>query len=346
MTSPLLPNSASQPSAARKPRSRAVVWLVRVGVALLLLPLVLAILGAAYQAIASAIDQRNFPPPGQLVDMDGYRLHLYCLGEGAPTVILDSANQGTVSNWIWIQPELAKTTRVCAYDRVGQGWSDLSPEPQDTQQNAQALHTLLAKAGVPGPYVMVGHSFGGLFVRMFAELYPSEVAGMVLIEATLPDGLKTLGQPDVMPNAPNATMMDATPIISRLGILRLLDFPPTDPDLPERQRQELKAYLASPKWAEAIKQQYHLFPTLLAQVRPLYGAGSLGDMPLAVVLGGKGDGGVEAWRELFERQAALSTNGMIFDIEDATHVSLVDRQEHAEQTLKVIANVVEAARSK
>jgi pimeloyl-ACP methyl ester carboxylesterase len=302
--------------------------------------------GAIYQAVATEVDQRNYPPPGQLVDVGGYRLHLLCMGEGSPTVILDAANQGTVSNWIWLQPELAEITRVCAYDRVGMGWSDLGPEPHDTRQNAQALHTLLSNAHVPGPYVLVGHSFGGLFVRMFAETYPDEVVGVVLIEGTLPDSLKALGQPDVMPGAPDAGFMDATPFISRLGALRLLDFPPTDQDLPEMQRKELKAYLASTKWAESIKRQYHLFPTLLAQVRPLYTPGSLGDIPLAVVLGSEGDGGIEAWRELFEQQAALSTDGVIYRIEGATHISLVDRQEHADQTHTAIVNVIEAARNK
>ena len=342
-----IPSAASStPRSPDKPRPPAMTWLVRGFLTLLALPFILAIIGATYQAIANELDQRNHPPPGQLVDVGGYQMHLHCMGEGSPTVILDSANQGTVSNWIWIQPTLAETTRVCAYDRAGLGWSDLSPGPHDTRQNAQALHTLLNNANVAGPYILVGHSFGGLFVRMFAETYPEEVVGMVLIEGTLPDGLKALGQPDVMPGAPDAGFMDATPFISRLGVLRLLDFPPTDPDLPERQRKELKAYLASTKWAESIKRQYHLFPTLLAQVRPLYAPGSLGDMPLAVVLGSEGDGGIETWQQLFEQQAALSTNGVLHRIEGATHISLVDRQEHADQTRAVIEQVIEAARNK
>lgn len=338
----------AEPSPVRpstgKPRPRASIWLVRGCLTLLALPVVLAIAGATYQSISGALDQRNYPPPGTLVDVGGYRLHLLCMGEGSPTVILDAANQGTVSNWIWIQPALAETTRVCAYDRAGLGWSDLSPEPQDTPQNSEALHTLLTNAKVPGPYVLVGHSLGALYVRMYADMYPADVAGMVLIEGTLPDGLKALGLPDVMPGAPDAGFMDGTPFISRLGVLRVLDFPPTDPDLPERQRNELKAYLASTKWAEAIRRQYHLFPTLLAQVRPLYEPGSLGDIPLAVVLGSEGDGGIEVWQGLFEQQAALSSNGSIYRIEGATHISLVDRQEHADQTRIAIVDVIRAAR--
>ena len=307
--------------------------------------LVLAIAGMIYQTAATESDQRRYPPPGILVNVDGYQMHIYCMGEGSPTVILHSANMGIVSNWAWIQPEVAKTTRVCAYDRADSGWSDLSPQPNDTKQNAAALHTLLKNANIPGPYVLVGHSFGGLYVRMYVEMYPDDVVGMVFVEGTLPDGLNRLGKPDVMPNAPDAGMMDATPFISRLGILRLVGFPPTDPDLPESQRNELQAYLSSTKLAESLKRQYHLFPTLLAQVRPLYNAGSLGDIPVAVILGSEGDGGIPEWQELFDAQAALSTNHVMVTVDGANHISLVDRKEHALQTSAVVLKVIEAVRS-
>lgn len=325
--------------------NRILDFLKRAFVLVSIFVVALAIAGVIYQTAATEADQSKYPPPGVLVNVGGYKMHIYCMGEGSPTVILDSANMGTVSNWAWIQPEVAKSTRVCAYDRADSGWSDLSPQPNDTKQNAEALHTLLSNANMSGPYVLVGHSFGGLYVRMYAEMYPDEVAGMVFIEGTLPDGLKALGKPDVMPNAPNPQMMDGTPFISRLGILRLVGFPSTDPDLPEPQRSELQAYLASTKLAESLKRQYHLFPTLLAQVRPLYEAGSLGNIPVAVVLGSEGDGGIAEWQELFTQQAALSINHMMVIVDGANHVSLVDRQENALQTSAVIIKVIEAARS-
>ena len=320
-------------------------WLRRLTFGLMTLLVLLGLLGVAWQTAASKAEQKNFPPPGQLVEVGGYDLHIYCIGEGSPTVILDAANMGTVSNWAWIQPELANTTRVCAYDRADSGWSDLSPEPNDTRQNAEALHTLLNNTGATCPYVLAGHSFGGLYVRIYAEMYPNKVVGMVFIEGTLPDGLNRLGKPDVMPNAPDAQMMDATPFISRLGILRLVGFPSTDPDLPEPQRSEWQAYLSSAKLAESLKRRYHLFPTLLSQVRPLYSAGSLGDIPVAVVLGSEGDGGIAEWQELFSQQAALSTNNILVTVDGANHISLVDRQSHALQTSAVIIQVIEAVRA-
>lgn len=324
---------------------RILDFLTRAFVRMSIFIVVLAIAGVIYQTAATESDQRKYPPPGELVNVGGYKMHIYCMGEGSPIAILDSANMGTVSNWVWIQSEVAKTTRVCAYDRADSGWSDLSPQPNDAEQNSQALHTLLVNAGETGPYVLVGHSFGGLYVRMYAEMYPEDVAGMVFIEGTLPDGLKALGKPDVMPNAPDAGMMDMMPFISRLGILRLAGFPATDPDLPEPQRSELQAYLASTKLAESLKRQYHLFPTLLAQVWPLYKAGSLGNIPVAVVLGSEGDGGIAEWQELFVQQAALSTNHVLVTVDGANHISLVDQEDHALQTGAVILQVIDAARS-
>jgi pimeloyl-ACP methyl ester carboxylesterase len=340
------PQSTGDAPAAKqkKPGSRVLRWLLRGLLVVLIIVVGLVVMGALYQTLATARDARRYPPSGRLIDVGGYKLHLLCEGTGSPTVVLDAANQGTVSNWIWIQSELAAGTRVCAYDRAGLGWSDLAPETQDATANAQALHVLLERAGESPPYVLVGHSLGGLYARMFAELYKEEVAGLVLIEGTHPNTFRTLGQPDVMPNAPDAGMMDAGPTVSRLGLLRLMGFPPTDPDLPEPQRSELQAYLASTKWAELIKRQYHVFPDLLAELRPLYAAHSLGSIPVAIVLSGNGDGGNPSLAELFAEEAALSDVHQTTLIEDATHISLVDREEHAAQSAAAIQAVVEQAR--
>ena len=119
--------------------------------------------------------------------MGGYQLHIHCLGEGNPTVILEAALPGASAHWGWVQPDIATTTRVCAYDRAGMGWSDPGPEPRDAQTIASELHTLLDNARIEGPYVLVGHSFGGLYARMYTAQYPDEVAGMVLVDSTHPD---------------------------------------------------------------------------------------------------------------------------------------------------------------
>ena len=122
------------------------------------------------------------PPPGQLIDVGGYRLHLYSTGAGSPAVILDAALGGSSVSWAWVQPALSQRTRVCSYDRAGFGWSDAGPMPRTAARMAEELRTLLERAGVPPPFIIVGHSFGGLVGLIFAARYRADVAGLVLVD--------------------------------------------------------------------------------------------------------------------------------------------------------------------
>ena len=139
--------------------------------------------GATYEAIMAAGDDKRYPPPGQLVDVGGYRLHLHCIGQGSPTVVLDAGLGAFSLDWGAVQPQIATSTRVCAYDRAGLGWSEPGPTPRSPQQFADELHALLTNAGVEGPYVLVAHSISGKTARLFASQHPNEVAGMVLVDA-------------------------------------------------------------------------------------------------------------------------------------------------------------------
>jgi pimeloyl-ACP methyl ester carboxylesterase len=146
-----------------------------------------ALAGALYQTINVRREQRVYPPPGKLVDLGGYRLHLYCSGQGGPTVILDYGRVGSYLDWHKVQPQVARFTRVCSYDRAGYGWSDPSPNPRLPSVMAEELHTLLTKAGEKPPYVMVGHSFGSFDVLMYAHKHRENVAGIVLVDGSHPD---------------------------------------------------------------------------------------------------------------------------------------------------------------
>ena len=165
--------------ARRELHSRTRVWLLNP----ILVILVLFALGGAYerfsQATAPAVAM-----PGQLVDVGPYRLHLECTGSRGPTVILEPGAGGSAASGKLIAPAVAGDTRVCVYDRAGRGWSDPAASPPDGAQIATDLHRLLDRANVPGPYVLAGHSFGGLFVRTYAAKYPEEVAGLVLVDST------------------------------------------------------------------------------------------------------------------------------------------------------------------
>jgi hypothetical protein len=135
-------------------------WTGRILLGLLALIVVLVASGASYEAIMAAGDASRYPARGQRVDVGGYRLHISCIGDGSPTVVLDAGQGGFSLDWSLIQPELATTTRVCAYDRAGYGWSDPSPQPRTPRQIPEELHTLLGNAGIEGPYVLVGTSSG------------------------------------------------------------------------------------------------------------------------------------------------------------------------------------------
>ena len=138
--------------------------------------------GILYQAIGLRSDEQRFPAPGHLVDVGGHRLHLYERGSGSPTVILESGISASSLNWRAVQSEVETFARVCSYDRAGLGWSDLSDEPCTPSSLAKQLHGLLECAEIPAPYVLVGHSFGGLIVRSFAAQYPEKVVGLVLAD--------------------------------------------------------------------------------------------------------------------------------------------------------------------
>jgi pimeloyl-ACP methyl ester carboxylesterase len=127
-----------------------------------------------YQALGTRADRRNFPPPGNLVDVGGHRLHIQCVGAGRPTVVLETGVLAMSALWGGVQPQVAVRTRVCSYDRAGLGWSEPGPVPRDAVRIASELRALLRNASEPPPYVLVGHSFGGLLVRVYTDRYPED----------------------------------------------------------------------------------------------------------------------------------------------------------------------------
>jgi hypothetical protein len=168
--------------ARRQLRSRGARWLLYpvLGV------LVVASVGGGYQTVRAYLDARAYPMPGQLVDVGGHRLHLHCTGTGNPTVVLEPGLGGASTDFGWVAPAVAADSTVCVYDRAGRGWSDAVEGPRDAARIAADLHTVLDRAEVPGPYVLAGHSFGGLYVQTFAANYPDQVAGLVLLDSTAP----------------------------------------------------------------------------------------------------------------------------------------------------------------
>jgi pimeloyl-ACP methyl ester carboxylesterase len=339
--------TTAQPQGRRRKNGLG-FWTGRILLGLVIALVALAATGAIYQAFATAIDRRVYPPPGQLVDVGGYQIHIHCIGAGSPTVILESAFPGTSADWAWVQPQIANTTRVCAYDRAGMGWSELGPEPRDASQIAAELHRLLDGAGIHAPYVLVGHSFGGLIVRGYAAHYPNELAGMVLVDAMHPDVLTRLPPEFAAGFTPGEPVLALFPILAGLGVTRLglVDPFPVDPNLPAQQHAAITALNVSTKSTIAIAGELRAIPAALAQVRA---AGDLGNTPLVVVTSENTYPGSpqaqHSWNELQHDLVALSSNSMQRTIAGATHESLVYSQKDAQMTIAAIRQVVEAARA-
>jgi len=311
----------------------------------LIVILIFAILGVAYQTISTNSDKANFPPPGKLVDVGGYNLHIYCIGEGSPTVILDSAADMMSSNWAWIQPEIAKNTQVCSYDRAGMGWSDPSPKSRDAKQVVLELHSLLTNAGISGPYLLVGHSVSGLYARLYASQYPDEVVGMVLVDPGHPDMDQEIPELQAQ-NANDASLVKTMQTLSYFGLPRLLGVGKNNANgLPAQQAAEVNAFVSRPQHWATLSALIESTSVTYDEVRA---TGTLGDIPLIVISANtawftKGDPADKArtiLNTLHAEISQLSTNSLHVIVDGATHGSLVLNQNDAHQVIIAIEAVL------
>jgi pimeloyl-ACP methyl ester carboxylesterase len=301
----------------------------------------LATAGALYQYFASARDHRAYLMPGERVDVGGYKMHIDCMGQGTPVVVLDSGLGDSYVSWRKVQPQIAQFTRVCSYDRAGAGYSDSSPRPRTSEVFAEELHTLLHNAGIPGPFVLVGHSLGGFNVRLFARLYPNEVAGMVLVDSSHP------GQKKRFPPALND--MDATWLREQeffefampFGIPRLLGFCGNDVEV---RAADCNFHSARESVAE--------LKSISESATQTAAAASLGDLPLAVLSGDPNlpepdlpedleKPASDAWQEMQEELARLSTRSTHVIAKNSGHYIQLDRPD---LVIESVRNVVNQAR--
>lgn len=318
--------------------------------------ILLALTGVAYEALGRSRDARRFPQHGRSVQAGRIKLNLDCTGDRSPgrtTIVLDSGLGAPALGWILIQPEVAKFARVCSYDRAGYGWSDPGPEPRTSSQIAKELKAVLDAAAERPPYVMVGHSFGGFNVRVFTSLYPGEVAGVVLVEASHEDEdhrIAELLPPSVMEREVNADLWNERirriirPVRVRFGIERLqVETGWGTPDygilkstrLPKDLRQELLYLRQQDKVTKAVAAEIHAFQESILEVRR---AGALGDRPLIVLTAANPyDPDPILTREQVEKlknlwihdlqvqEAHLSTHGKQIIVPDSTHMIPIDQ---------------------
>jgi pimeloyl-ACP methyl ester carboxylesterase len=314
------------------------------GFALLLIALICA--GAVYEGIKSHNDRRLFHPPGRLVDVGGYRLHLYCTGKGSPTVILEAGGGNPWLSWYKVQPQVAQFTQVCSYDRAGLGWSDPSPKPRTTKVIAEELHTLLQNAGIRGPYVLVGHSLGGMDVRMFASEDPSEVAGMVLVDSSHPDQEDRFPPEAKKLSAGTRYVIRAMQLTLPIGLPRLLASRAAPPEI----RPEFCAIFCRKQFLAAVRAEAEAQDVNAAQVRAL---GPLGDLPLVVLShdpdkmkfpGNLTEPVNRAWGEMQEELAHLSSNGTHLVVKGSGHDIQIDKPEAVVEAIRKVVGQAKGAR--
>jgi len=318
----------SQPDQGRR-RTRLL------GAVLGLLPLATLCAGVLYQSVSTLRDRKRLPPPGRLVSVDGRIVHMLVSGskkrEGDATVVLETGLSGMSSAWGWIQPEVARFARVVSYDRAGLGWSEPDPVPLSAAQTARRLHALLKSQGIEGPYLLAGHSMGGLLLRVFHDLYPDEVCGAVLIDASHPD--QHLRSDAIRKHmSAGFRLLRTIPLLVSVGYVRFTNyFKSQSEGLPATHLAQANAFLCSYRHLKATNREAARWDELCREVRA---TGSFGAKPITVVSAGevKRPGTQEVQADL----ARLSSRGRQVVVQGADHVTLVT---HREPALKVVAEI-------
>ncbi|MGA2848281.1 MAG: alpha/beta fold hydrolase [Terracidiphilus sp.] len=308
--------------------------------------------GLIFQWSATKLDERRYPMPGVLVEVNGHRMHLDCRGQGSPTVVMDAGLGDSASTWSLVQPEVAKFTRVCSYDRPGFGWSGAASVPRDTKHVAAQLHDLLQQAHIEGPYLLVGHSFGGYNQLMFQSLYPDQVVGIVLVDSSHPNQENRLPGPTMEDYAADLRWKAR---LAPFGVQRLMGWCRDDyvfPNAPEAWQQvapvsialdcrtpvfpttldEMYAFRESGKQVAAVT-TLHALPLIVLSHDPQVGIG----FPPEVAAEGE-----KQWNAMQEELRGLSTNSKRVIARGSMHYVESYR---AELVIQAIREVFNAART-
>ena len=297
--------------------------------------LALAPLAATYENVVAAHDRETFrAAPGTTYVVDGHRLHLDCRGQGGPTVVLENGLGEVSASWSRVVAQVG-STRVCTYDRAGQGWSDDAGH-QDGIAAAHDLHAALAVAGEHGPYVLVGHSIGGPYALVYASEYPDDVAGMVLLDSSSPEQFTVIpsyaGQYAVMRRA-----LAAMPLLNGLGLGRLTAAV-SPSHLPAAAGSQVEALTASARAAADFRAEWNGLPVLFDQAQAVT---SLGTHPLVVLTASESLDDTGGWAEAQRSLAALSDNRQERVVE-STHAGLLEDPHGAAESARAIAETVAA----
>ncbi|MDB9529122.1 alpha/beta hydrolase [Oscillatoria sp. CS-180] len=312
-------------------------WMKRLALVAATILFLALLTGFVYEQWSRQNVAQTFPPPGELVEVDGKLSHLHCSGEGSPTVVLEAGiNEGGSQVWEMARPAIAPLSRVCAYDQAGIMWSEHRDRPRDADHIAEDLHALLAAAGESPPYVMVGHSLGGLLIRVFADHFSDEVVGFVFVDSSHPEQNKRFPADvlDVMA-FPSPLLLRA---ISAFGVLRL-ESSASPSVLPQEVGKAIRSHL--PQSMTGIADVIETIDNIFTQAQY---TGPFGDLPIVVLTAGHfpeqlpyqmdaaqtarlQDVWSDTWPRLQAELTALSTNTDWRVIEKASHNIPLDAPE-------------------
>ncbi len=294
---------------------------------------------AGMQALLSHLSLRDNPPPGRLVELDGRQVHVHCAGEGSPTVILEAGLPGNSLAWMSVFSEIAAFTRVCSYDRPGYGWSEPASSKRTADTIVQELRMLLQAADIKPPYVLVGHSFGGLLMQLYATRFPSDFEGVVLVDSSHPDQAhRTLDLEEI------EGIARVLKVLGPLGFARLLlPVPAGDPDSRDSSVRELeKDLLMSNRTLRAASTEMYGLRQSMRQVAD--SSVRFGDKPLVVLTEGRQR--ADFWHRMQQDLGRLSTNSEWRVVEGAGHFIQHDRPAVVVEAVRdVIGRLEERGRS-
>jgi pimeloyl-ACP methyl ester carboxylesterase len=329
----------SEVETKQPPRLQWMRWIRRLLLAGIMMLSVASLTGATYEFVSDRRDARRFPQEGRSVEIGRFRLNIHCTGKGGPAVVLDSGLGLPAMAWDLVQPDVARFTQVCSYDRAGYGWSDPGPLPRTSLEIAEELHRLLHNAGVPPPYIMVGHSFGGFNVRVFNGLYPTEVAGMVLVDSSQenehapPPTSVTAREKEE--DAETLLLARLYPVLFHLGVARwYLARNPTP--LPEHLDAGLRYLILKPKHLRAMVDEELSSNESAEQVRK---SGNLGDKPLVVLTAGVSRPG---HADLQRQLVRLSTHGQQIIVEKSAHLIPFEQPQAVTNAIRMVFDSVTA----
>ncbi|RCX21581.1 pimeloyl-ACP methyl ester carboxylesterase [Fontibacillus phaseoli] len=314
------------------------------GVLLMAALLLLAIgSGFAYEAIASKQSHRDYPPPGKLVDAGGYSLHLVKAGTGSPTILLEAGSGETSLSWRQIPDELAEFATVVSYDRAGYAWSESANSERTGENIVHELHAALEKEGIRGPYLLVGHSLGGMYARLFAETYRDEVVGLVLIDARPEDDARDTAEilkQEKFAGNPSASTLK---LIKHSGLLRLFKDELLKGQVAEEDRERFVNVIAKDSFFEAKEEEGNLAETTEDAIR----GQRLGSLPVRVIARGMAQDYAQAgiseeggrklesiWQAGQRKMLEISTDSRLIVAEKSGHMVIHDQPELVVETIR------------